>query len=346
LKKSNKEDVMRRATQNGKDQLGRGFIIFFLLVSLFLGGSSSSLAAGVDYPTKPVLCIAPAKPGSGFDTTIRAVTTTLGKEKLISVALPVENMSTPVAGMATIMLRHKNNPYMIAVQSLSGLLSYASGMSPYSHKDWTPIARLISAYYGVMVRYDSPYKTLGDLVKDLKENIGKVPFSGGMIDDRIAYGAVFFKAGIDITKINYAAYSGGTEASTVVLEGSAKVLISSIDDVMGLLEAKRLRMLAVSSGKRLEDALLKDVPTVRESGVDTEWENFRYILGGPSMPGYAVKYWQGILTKMVKTPTWQEMLARYRWGDTFMVDGLGKFLDDRLAVVTDVVNRLGMGKKK
>jgi len=152
---------------------GRGFITFFLLVSLFLSGSGLSLAAGVDYPTKPVLCIAPAKPGSGFDTTIRAVTTTLGKEKLISVALPVENMSNPVAGMATIMLRHKNNPYMIAVQSLSGLLSYASGMSPYSHKDWTPIARLISAYYGVMVRYDSPYKTLGDLVRDLKENIGK-----------------------------------------------------------------------------------------------------------------------------------------------------------------------------
>ncbi len=337
---------MRGATQNGQDRRGRGLIILFLLVSPFLGGSNLSLAAGVDYPTKPVLCIAPAKPGSGFDTTIRAVTATLGKEKLISVALPVENMSTPVAGMATIMLRHKNNPYMIAVQSLSGFLSYASGMSPYSHKDWTPIARLISAYYGVMVRYDSPYKTLGDLVRDLKGNIGKIPFSGGMIDDRIAYGAIFSKAGIEITKINYAAYSGGTEASTVVLEGSAKVLISSIDDVMGLLEAKRLRMLAVSAGKRLEDPLLKDIPTVRESGVDIEWENFRYILGGPGMPGYAVKYWQATLAKMVKTPTWHEMLTRYRWGNTFMIDGLGDFLDSRQEVVSEVAAKLGMAKKK
>ena len=121
----------------------------------------------------------------------------------------------------------------------------------------------------------------------------------------------------------------------------------SRDDVyMGLLEAKRLRMLAVTSAKRLGDALLKDVPTVRESGVDTEWENFRYILGGPGMPGYAVKYWQDTLAKMVKTPTWQEMMTRYRWGDTFMIDGLGEFLDSRQALVTDIVNRLGMGKKK
>jgi putative tricarboxylic transport membrane protein len=337
---------MMRANQNGEDPWGRGFIILFLLVPILLGGGTLNLAAAADYPTKTVLCVAPSKPGSGFDTTMRAVTATLAKEKLVPVALPVENASSSVSGVATIVLRHKNDPYMIAVNSLGGMLNFAAGMSPYSHKDWTPIARLISGYYGIMVRYDSPYKTLGDLVKDLKANIGKIPFSGGASDDRIAYGAIFSKAGIDITKINYLAYAGGTEASMVILEGTGKVLISSIDDVMGLLEAKRLRMLAVSSGKRLEDALLKDVPTVRESGVDTEWENFRYILGGPSMPDHAVKYWQGILTKMVKTPTWQEMLARYRWGDTFMVDGLGKFLDDRLAVVTDVVNRLGMGKKK
>jgi len=338
---------MTSVTQNGKGQRGRKFFILLLLVSYGVGAWSVNLsAAAADYPTKTVLCVAPSKPGSGFDTTMRAVAATLAKEKLVTVALPVENHSVPVAGMTKIVLRHKNDPYMIAVQSTAGLINFSAGMLPYSHKDWTPIARLISAYYGFMVRYDSPYKTLADLVKDLKENTGKVPFSGGFSDDRIAYGAVFSKAGIDITKINYAAFAGGTEASMVVLEGSAKVLVSSIDDVMGLLEAKRLRLLCVTSGKRLGDVLLKDAPTVRESGWDVEWDNFRYILGGPHMPDYAVKYWRDILAKMVKTPTWQEMLTRYRWGNTFMVDGLGKFLDNRQAVVTDIVNQLGMGKKK
>jgi len=337
---------MKREIQNKRDHWSRVFLILFLLGSFLVGGGSLGLAAAVEYPTKPVLCYAPAKPGSGFDTTMRAVTATLAKEKLVPVALPVENASSSVSGAAAIVLRHKNDPYMIGVQGTAAMLNFSAGMSPYCHRDWIPIARLISGYYGIMVRYDSPYKTLGDLVKDLKEHIGKVPFAGGASDDRVAYGAVFSKAGIDITKINYAAYSGGTEASMVVLEGTGKVLISSFDDVMGLLEAKRLRMLAVSSGKRLGDPLMKDVPTLRESGVDMEWENFRYILGGPNMPRYAVKYWEGILAKKVKTPTWQEMLTRYRWGDTFMVDGLGKFLDARLAVFTDVVNRLGMGKKK
>ena len=323
----------------------KALVVVPLLIIFVFGGWPLNAAIAVEYPTKPVLFIAPSKPGSGFDTTARAITATLGKEKLVSVAMPVENASSSIPGTATIVTRYKNNPYMIAVQSLAGMLNYATGMSPYSHKDYTPIARLISAYYGIIVRYDSPYKTLADLVKDLKATPGKIPFSGGVSDDRICYGAIFSLAGVDITKINYAAYGGGTEASTVVLEGSAKVLISSIDDVMGLVEAKRLRPLAVTSPKRMGE-FLKDVPTVRESGVDLDWENFRYILGGPGMPDYAVKYWQGVLAKMVKTPTWREMLEKYRWGDTFQVQGLGEFLDSRQAIVTDIVNKLGMGKKK
>ena len=127
-------------------------------------------------------------------------------------------------------------------------------------------------------------------------------------------GAVFSKAGVDITKVNYAAYSGGLESTLVVLEGTGKAVISTIDDIMGMIEAKQLRLLAVSPGQRMQDPLLKDVPTFRESGVDLEWGNFRYILGGKEMPDYAVKYWKSTLTKMVKTKTWQEMIKKYRWG--------------------------------
>jgi len=336
---------MKRERQTGKEKGVKFVLILSLTLSFLAGGWIANFAVAVEYPTKPVLFIAPSKPGSGFDTTARAVTATLGKEKLVPVAMPVENASSSIPGTATIVTRHKNNPYMIAVQSLAGMQNYATGMSPYTHKDYTPIARLISAYYGIIVRYDSPYKTLGDLVKDLKETPGKIPFSGGVSDDRICYGAIFAKAGVDITKINYAAFGGGTEASTVVLEGSAKVLISSIDDVMGLVEAKRLRPLAVTSSRRMGE-FLKDIPTVREAGVDLDWENFRYILGGPGMPDYAVKYWQGVLAKMVKTPTWREMMEKYRWGDTFMIEGLGQFLDSRQESVNDIMDKLGMGKKK
>jgi putative tricarboxylic transport membrane protein len=327
----------------------RAYLVLIVAAVLIIGlgmGAVSTAVAAAAYPSKSVLLIAPSKPGSGFDGTIRAVGQTLTQEKLVKVALPVQNFPSSPIGMETVVSRYSKDPHMIAVQSVSGMLNYAIGRTPYSHKDWTPFARLISAYYGVLVRPDSPYKTLGDLIKDLKEKPEATPISGGSDDDRLCMGALLSKAGVDITKINYVAYSGGLESTLVVLEGTGKAVISTIDDIMGMIEAKQLRLLAVSPGQRMQDPLLKNIPTFRESGVDLEWGNFRYILGGKEMPDYAVKYWRDTLTKMVKTKTWQEMIKKYRWGDSFMIEGMDKFLDEKQASITEVVKKLGMDKKQ
>ena len=77
-----------------------------------------------------------------------------------------------------------------------------------------------------------------------------------------------------------------------------------------------------------------------------EWQSFRYALGGPDMPDYAQKYWRETLSKMVKTPTWQDLLKKYRWGDSFLVEGLNDFLDEKQDTITKVLTDLGMTKKK
>ncbi len=303
--------------------------------------TSAPAAAKVDYPPKTVTFIAPSKPGSGFDTTARAIAGTLEKEKLITFSLPVQNSSSPPEGMATIVQQYKGKGDMINVGSITTFLNKASGASPYGHKDITPIAGLLSTNYGVLVRADSPYKTLTDLLKDLKEKPDQTPLCGGQSDDRIAYGALAMAYGADIKKINYAAYAGGTEASAVLLEGSAKAEITTVDDVLGLIESKKVRALAVSGGTRLS-GVLADVPTFKEAGVNLEWTNFRFIAGGPNMPDYAVKYWQDLLGKMVKTPTWQENMAKFRWVDAFRVQDLNKYMDDQAVTIDKVAAELGL----
>ncbi len=340
---------MNRGPIGGRNQS----LLFLPTIILALGfmafmGVSVAVAAqkGADYPSRPVTFLSLSAPGSGFDTTTRAVVNTLVKEKMVKVPLPVENASNSVAGTANMVNRYKGDPYMLSVHSLNGMMRYATGGSPYSHKDYTPLCGLISTYYGVAVRYDSPYKTLADLVKALKENPEKNPLSGGSSDDRPFYGATFMKAGVSINKIHYVAYSGGGESSMAVLEGSVKGVVNSIDELLGLHEGKKLRLLAISSAKRSTYPALKDVPTLREAGVDLEYSNIRYAFSGPAMPEYAVKYWQNIFTKMVKTPTWQQMIKRYQWDDAFQIEGFNDVLDKKQAVVTEVLTLLGMAKKK
>ncbi|MCL4532177.1 MAG: hypothetical protein M1582_03135, partial [Actinobacteria bacterium] len=79
--------------------------------------TAAPAAAKVDYPPKTVTFIAPSKPGSGFDTTARAIAGTLEKEKLITFALPVQNSSSPPEGMATIVQQYKGKADMINVGS-------------------------------------------------------------------------------------------------------------------------------------------------------------------------------------------------------------------------------------
>ncbi|HEX2988228.1 MAG TPA: hypothetical protein VHS06_08675, partial [Chloroflexota bacterium] len=106
--------------------------------------TAPAAAPKADYPPKTVTFIAPSKPGSGFDTTARAIASTLEKEKLITFALPVQNASSPPEGMATIVQQFKGKADMINVGSITTFLNKASGASPYGHKDLTPIAALLS----------------------------------------------------------------------------------------------------------------------------------------------------------------------------------------------------------
>lgn len=304
-------------------------------------GTGPALA---EFPDRPITFLAQAAPGSGFDTLTRAVATTLQEEKLVTVPMPVTNTPSSAVGMQTAIKRHANDAYMLSFQSVSGMTRYAMGTSEYTHKDVTPIARLISDYYLVAVRADSEFKTLQQLLDALRANPRAFPIAGGQSDDRIFYGQLFSKAGIDPTQINYVAFSGGGEASALLLEGSAKAMVSTVSDVSGLLASGQARALAFSGANRLKGEL-KDIPTLKEAGVDFEWQNFRYAMGGPGMPAETRAFWQKTLAEMVKTPTWQKMLERYRWGDEFMVDGLDAYLDETQDQILKVARQLGMASK-
>lgn len=321
-------------------------VTFSAVAFIVSAGNQSFAASAADYPAKPVTFFALSGPGSGFDTTMRAVANALVKEKLVKVPLPIENSQNSIQAMTLAATRYKGDPYMVSVNSISGMFRYANGAVRYNHRDYTPLAALIGTYYGVAVRMDSPYKTIGELVKDLKERPEKTPICGGTGDDRVFYGGMFSRAGVDITKIVYVAYAGGGEINMAVMEGSCRAAVNSVDEQLVLIEAKKIRFLAASSPKRYASELMKSVPTLQESGIDFEWANLRYLFAAPGFPDYAKAYWTDVLAKMVKTPTWKQTLDKYNWDDAFQVEGLNETLDKKQAVVTDILTRLGMAKKQ
>ena len=337
---------MSMACRAVRKQLTSLSITFSALAVIAFTAEAGLAASAPDYPAKPVTFFALSGPGSGFDTTTRAVANALTREKLVKVPLPIENSPNSTQAMTLAATRYKGDPYMISVNSIAGMFRYATGGVKYNHRDYTPLAALIGTYYAVAVRTDSPYKTLGDLVKDLKERPEKTPICGGTSDDRVFYGAMFSRAGVDITKIVYVSYAGGGEINMAVMEGSCRAAVNSIDEQLALVEAKKIRFLAISAPKRYASDILKGVPTLRESGIDFDWANVRYAFAAPGFPDYAKAYWTDVLAKMVKTPTWKQTIDKYNWDDAFQVEGLNETLDKKQVVVTDILTKLGMVKKQ
>lgn len=336
-----------------------GIIAFLLIIAMMVsvgcgnsGGNKSdeNKSAEPKYPTQPITVIAPAGPGSGWDLTARSLTQILTGTKLISVAMPVENRA---GGGGAVALSHvvenkKGDPDTLIVYSPPLLLINLNGQTNFSYKDLTPIAKLFSDYQFIGVKKDSKFKTLDEVMNALKADpksvkIGGASSPGSM--DHLSFMMAAYQKGVNVKEVPYLSFQGGGELIAGLLGGSIDVISTSIGDILGQLEAGTVRGLAVTSPERLKDQRLKDIPTLKEQGIDATFEVWRGIFGPPQMPDYAKKYVADALAKMVETDEWRATLTKYNWQNTYLpADEFSKFLDEQNKLLSDILKSLNLIK--
>lgn len=277
-----------------------------------------------------------ANPGSGFDITIRAVVEALQSERLMDVPLPVENRpgNSGADFLAQMVEQYKGKDDEVSVTSLSMMMNELLGKSDYGYDDVTMIARLITEYYIVVTRHDSPYNNLGDVMSAIKANPGSVVV-GAANDDQAPFDLLVAAAGGQASTINYVPFQGGGDQIKALESGQISVAIGGVSEFVDLLNAGTLQPLGVLSEERLPGL---DVPTAREQGLDVTLSNWRGLYGPPDMPQYAVEFWQSVLGKMVESPTWQQIAKDKRFTTTFMTgDEFQNFLAETQADVKQAI---------
>ncbi|MCC2613148.1 tripartite tricarboxylate transporter substrate binding protein [Neorhizobium sp. Rsf11] len=294
----------------------------FFLASI-LAGALALPAAAADYTI-----MAPAAPGGGWDQTARTMQTALQQEKI---AGNVQVVNVPGAGgtigIAQFASQQKGNPNALLVGGYVMVGAILTNKSPVTLKDVTPIARLTGEYEAIVVPASSDIKTIGDLVAKLKENPGAVSWGGGSAGgtDHILVGLLAKAAGVDPTKINYIAFSGGGEALAAILGAQVTAGVSSYGEFESQIKAGTLRLLAVSSDKKIEGA---DAPTLKESGFDVVVQNWRMVAAAPGLSDEQKKAVAADIEKLAQSKTWQEALKTKGWTDTYLA---GSAFDEQLA---------------
>ncbi|MFN4205112.1 MAG: Bug family tripartite tricarboxylate transporter substrate binding protein [Agrobacterium albertimagni] len=294
----------------------------FFLAS-FLAGALAFPAAAADYTI-----IAPAAPGGGWDQTARSLQQVMQAE---GISGNVQVVNVPGAGgtigLAQFASQQKGNPNALIVGGYVMVGAILTNQSPVTLADVTPIARLTGEYEAIVVPANSDIENIGQLVEKLKADPGSVSWAGGSAGgtDHIGAGLIAKAAGVDPTKINYIAYSGGGEALAAILGSQVTVGISSYGEFQAQVEAGTLRLLAVSSAERIEGA---DAPTLKESGLDVVLQNWRMVAAAPGLTDEQKAAVTADIEKLAKSAGWQETLKTKNWQDTYLV---GAAFEEQLA---------------
>lgn len=302
-------------------------------------------AMPADYPNRYIEFIIPFAPGGGVDLFGRTVGQLLNEQKLVTKQITVVNR--PGAGGSVgmqLMVQRKGDPYVLLGIAIHAIVTPITLGTQYSYRDMTPIAKVFSEYEMMVVRTESPIKSLKDIEAVLKKDPGGLSIGGASLGnaDHIAVGLFAKAIGVDPAKVRYIPYSGG-ESNPAILGGHVDVGMGGLD-LITQVEAGRMRVLAISAPKRL-GGRFKNMPTFTEQGYDVLNENWRGIFGPPEMPAGVVGYWRNALTQLVQSAAWKAELEKNQWVNTFETDTFRASLDRDAASYGALLKQLGLAKQ-
>ena len=281
-------------------------------------------------PNRPE-CIAPAQPGGGFDLTCRIAVNSFQNSDLLKNPMRTVYMPGGIGAVAynNIVAQRRNDPNAIVAFSGGSLLNLAQGkFGRYGVDDVRWLASVGADYGALMVRQDSPFKNLDDLIKALKADPSKVVFgAGGSVgsQDWMVVALTAKAAEVDYKKIRFVAFEGGGEAATALTGNHVQVLSTGAAETIGAIEGgSDMRVLAVFSEDRLP-GVLEDVPTAKELGYDIVWSIVRGFYVGPDVSDEQYDWWVNAFNQLYKTDTFKEIQKQQ---GLFPHDVAGKELDD------------------
>ena len=310
------------------------------------GSGAGGGGSAENWPQRDLRIMAPADPGGGWDSTARAMGDTIRKADIVDKGVEVYNV--PGAG-GTIGLSQlsskqsgKSNEFMVMGLVMLGAIQ--TNKSPVDLSKTTPLASLTTEPEAIAVRSKSPYKSLDDLVEDMKADPGKFSVGGGSAGgtDQILLGLLAKAAGVDPSQPKYVAYSGGGEALQSILSGSVDAGISGVSEFADQVEAGKMRILAVSSGEGVEVAG-KPVKSISEQGLDVEITNWRGVVGPPEIKPAERDAAIDALQKMHDSPEWQDAMKQNDWDDFFKTgDEFKSYIDSENSRVEGILGEIGL----
>lgn len=265
------------------------------------------------YPARPVTILCWSAAGSPVDLYARIMAKLLSAE--LGQNVVVENR-TGGSGiiMVNTLIRAPADGYTIAANTITLATLFSEPTAGFKPEDLQMISRSQVDPYGLIVHTSTPFKTIDDLVAFARKKPEFVNVSGpfAMSGHRVAWEVFSEVAKI---KTTWVPYPGGGPALNAVAGGHVDAAATNPGNVKPLMAAGKVRVLAVSSDRRLED--FPDVPTYKERGWNVVRYQWRGIMAKAGTPKPVIDRLASAIQKAQQTPEWKAYLKQVTQLDGF-----------------------------
>ncbi len=272
----------------------KGFLAAFAVASF-------SVPAMAEWPERPIRVVVPFKAGGSSDLVARSFSTAISEQGLLKQPVSVINVGGHSSVGARRVLDAKPDGYEFLLHETGLIGAKAAGITDFGPLDYKPVAATGSICMALLVRKDSGYNSLGDLVGAAKANPDSIVFgvnlgglnhmSGILLEN--ATGAKFRFVQIGGSADNFAALTGGQTAVASVGAAGARNFTLTKDGKPS--DESKVKTLAFLASDRHDG--LPGVPTAREQGADVQFCFTNYWLAPKDTPDSVVNAFASALEK-------------------------------------------------
>jgi len=241
----------------------------WLRIASALAGIALSCAAHAQsFPSAPVHMLVPYPPGGAVDIIARTLGDELGRQWGQSIIIENRPGAGGVIASQTLVKSPPDGYTLVLVAAGHALNPYFYAKMPYTFEDFTPVSLIGSSPNMLLVRADSPYKTLADMLADARARPGQLSYAhpGNGTSPHLA--GELLKA---LTKVEISAvpYKGGAPSLADLMGGHIPLSFNNIPESIAQIRAGTVRPLGVTTAAR--SSVLPDVPSIGETvpGYDT-----------------------------------------------------------------------------
>jgi putative tricarboxylic transport membrane protein len=191
-----------------------------------------------------------------------------------------------------------------------------AGKGAPTFRELTPICNLALDEQLIVVKTDSPLKTIKDIIAEAKKRPGELTIggTGSGQDDQICQRVFERSAGI---RMRYVPFKSGGEAVTALLGGHVNMIWANPPEFVPQYEAKMVRPVAVAKATRMTD--FSDVPTLKEIGHNVTYFFYRGIMAAQDIPAETIAFYENMFKQLAESSSWKEnYLKKYSLSPSWM----------------------------